>query len=171
MLDMFTECLIKRRKHFKEYAVIFPLITVGLILTLAYYIFLSSSLVLSGPGLAVVVLVWWGIYLLISRKNIEFEYTVTNSDVDIDTIISQKTRKRLASFNAKEIELMAPIDQLPNEHFDKEIDASAHDDRYDVYFIIANLKGVRTKILLNPSKKILDILKTFRPQNIIIGEE
>lgn len=170
MMDMFTECLIKKKKQFKEYLIIVPLVIIGAIGTLAYYIFLSAGL-LAGVGLAAVVMMWWGIYLLYSKKNLEFEYTVTNGDVDIDMIIAKRNRKRLTSFTAKDIELMAPVSQLGKEHFDKEIDASAHDERYDVYFINANIKGVKTKILVNPSRKMLDILKTYRPQNIIIGEE
>lgn len=170
MMDMFTECLLKRKRSFKEYLIIVPLAIIGVIGTLAYYFFLSATL-LSGAGLAVVVLMWWGIYLVYSKNNLEFEYTVTNSDVDIDMIIAKRKRKRLISFAAKDIQMMAPIEQIGNEKFDKEIDASAHDDRFDVYFIDVKTRMGRTKILVNPSEKMLNILKTFRPQNIVIGEE
>lgn len=170
MMDMFTEVLLKRKKHFKEYLIIVPLVIVGVIGTLAYYIFLSGGL-LAGVGLAAVVFMWWGIYLIYSKNNLEFEYTVTNGDVDIDMIIAKRKRKRLISFNAKSIQLMAPVEQLISERFDKEIDASAHDERFDVYFIDVQTREGRVKILVNPSEKMLNILKTFRPQNIVIGEE
>ena len=114
---------------------------------------------------------WWGIYIVISKQNLEFEYTVTNGDIDIDVIMSQRSRKRLASFSVKDLHMMAPIEQLDDETFENVIDASAHDSRYDVYFISATIKGIKTKILVNPSKKMLDILKTFRPEKIVIGEE
>lgn len=171
MMDMFTECLLKRRKHFKEYAVIFPLITLGFAGTLFYLAFVWGSII-SGVGFAAVVIMWWAITLGITNQNKEFEYTVTNSYVDIDEIIAQKKRKRIISFNAKDIEKMAPIEQLDeNEAFAKTIDASAHDDRFDVYFVSAVVKGEKVKILVNPSRKMLEILKTFRPENIIIGEQ
>ncbi|MBR6524190.1 MAG: hypothetical protein IKT39_06260 [Clostridia bacterium] len=171
MMDMFTECLLKRRKHFKEYAIIFPLIILGFAGTLFYLLFIWRSII-SGVGFAAVVVMWWAISLGVTNQNKEFEYTVTNNYIDIDEIIAQKKRKRLISFNAKDIEKMAPIEQLDeNETFAKTIDASAHDDRFDVYFISAVVKGEKTKILVNPSRKMLDILKTFRPENIIIGEE
>lgn len=171
MMDMFTEVLLKRKRSFKEYLIIVPLAIIGVIATLAYYIFLSASFIFGGVGLAAVVLMWWGIYLLYSKNNLEFEYTVTNSDVDIDMIIAKRKRKRLISFAAKDIQMMAPIEQLGEERFDKEIDASAHDERFDVYFIDVKTRMGRTKILINPSEKMLNILKTFRPQNIVIGEE
>ena len=170
MMDLFTECLIKRRKHFKEYAIICPLITVGVILSLFYYIFLSAS-ILSGVGLAAVVLIWWGIYLLISNYNLEFEYIITNGDIDIDVIFSRRKRKRLASFSLKDVEIIAPINKLGDETFDNVIDASAHDKRYDVYYISANIKGQKTKILLNPSEKMLNIVKELNAKKVITNEE
>lgn len=171
MMDMFTECLLKRRKHFKEYAVIFPLITLGFAGTLFYLAFIWRSII-SGVGFAAVVIMWWAISIGITNQNKEFEYTVTNSYIDIDEIIARKKRKRVISFSAKDIEKMAPIEQLDeNEAFTKTIDASAHDDRFDVYFISAVVKGEKTKILVNPSRKMLDILKSFRPENIVIGEQ
>ena len=170
MMDLFTECLIKRRKHFKEYAVIFPLITLGFAVTLAYLKYLSGSM-FSGVGFAAVVVMWWGIYIAISNKNLEFEYTVTNSDVDIDVIMSKRSRKRLASFSIKDIEIIAPVDKLGNEVFDKEIDASAHDSRYDVYYISVVIGGVKTKVLINPTEKILEIFEQIRPDRVVRGEE
>ncbi|MFA7636935.1 MAG: DUF6106 family protein [Monoglobales bacterium] len=171
MMDMFTECLLKRKKHFKEYAIAVPLILLGIIGTLFFLAFIWRS-PLSGVGFAAVILMWWGIRVLISNQNKEFEYTVTNGDVDIDLIIAQKKRRRIISFNAKNIDKMAPVDQLSGaETFSKEIDASAHDGRFDVYYISATIRGEKTKILVNPSRKMLDILKNYRPDNIIIGEE
>lgn len=174
MMDMFTECLIKRRKSIKEYMLIFSLIILGVVATFFYLAFRYAILggMLSGVGFAAVVMMWWGIIIATTNKNQEFEYTVTNSDVDIDTIIARKKRRRIISFNAKDIEKMAPIEQLDEKMtFARTIDASAHDDRFDVYFISATVKGEKVKILVNPSRKMLDILKTFRPENIIIGEE
>ncbi len=171
MMDMFTECLLKRKKQLREYAIIFPLLTLGFAGTLFYLAFVWGSII-SGVGFAAVVVMWWAISVGITNQNQEYEYTVTNGDIDIDLIMSKKKRKRLISFNVKDIEKMAPINLLDkNETFIKTIDASAHDDRFDVYFISATVKGEKTKILVNPSRKMLDILKTFKPENIIIGEE
>lgn len=170
MMDLFTECLIKRRKHFKEYVVIFPLITLGFAATLAYLRFLSGGM-LSGVGFAAVVVMWWGIYIAISNRNIELEYTVTNSDVDIDMIMSKRSRKRLVSFSIKDIEIIAPVEKLGDEVFGKVIDASAHDPRYDVYYISVMIGGVKTKILINPTEKILDIFEQIRPERVVRGEE
>ena len=170
MMDMFTEVLLKRKRGVKEYFVLVPVAVLGALLTLAYYM-LPIPPIFGGVGLFVIFMMWWGIYLLFSKNNLEFEYTVTNSDVDIDMIVAKRKRKRLISFTAKDIQIMAPIKQLGNEKFDKEIDASSHDDRFDVYFIDVKTRDGRTKILVNPSEKMLNILKTFRPQNIVIGEE
>ena len=106
-----------------------------------------------------------------SGRNLEFEYTVTNSDVDIDMIMSKRSRKKVISFSIKDIEIIAPIENLDDEVFGKEIDASAHDPRYDVYYISVVVGGVKTKVLINPTKKILDIFEQIRPDKVIRGEE
>ena len=112
-----------------------------------------------------------GVYIQITNRNLEFEYTVTNGDVDIDVIKGKRKRERIASIRPKDIEMVAPIEMLGDASYTAEIDASAHDDRYDVYFILADVKGAKTKILVNPSKKMLDILKKYKGEKVIIGEE
>ena len=170
MLDMFTECLLTRKKEPKDRLKQMPFILLGLVATLFYLMYMAGTL-LSGVGLAAVVLVWWWVYIQVTNRNLEFEYTVTNGDLDIDVIKGKRKRERLLSIRPKDIEKMAPVEMLEGETFAAEIDASAHDERYDVYYISADVKGVKTKILVNPSKKMLDILKKYKGEKIIIGEE
>lgn len=170
MIDLFTECLIKRKKNLKDYAIIIPLITAGVLLAVVWYVMFSVTAI-GGIALTVVVAAWWGIYLVLSNLNLEYEYIVTNGDIDIDVIYSQKKRKRLASFNIKDVEIVAPIDNKDYGQFNELIDASAHDNRYNVYYILANIQGVKTKVLINPSEKMLNVLKECAPRKIIIGEE
>lgn len=170
MLDMFTECLLARKKSGKDKLVRLPFILAGLVATLLFLMYLAGTL-LSGVGLAAVVMVWWWAYIQITNRNLEFEYTVTNGDVDIDVIKGKRKRERIASIRPKDIEMVAPVEMLGDAKYTAEVDASAHDDRYDVYFILADVKGVKTKILVNPSKKMLDILKKYKGEKVIIGEE
>ena len=170
MLDMFTECLLTRKKSAKDRLKQFPFVLIGLVVTLLWVMYMAGTL-LSGVGLAAVVMVWWWAYIQITNRNLECEYTVTNGEVDIDVIKGKRKRERIVSIRPKDIEKVAPVQMLDGETFSAEIDASANDDRYDVYFILADVKGVKTKILVNPSKKMLDILKKYRGEKIIIGEE
>ena len=50
------------------------------------------------------------IYYIITLRNIEYEYAVTNGDLDIDIIINQSKRKRLFSASCKEFEAVARVD-------------------------------------------------------------
>lgn len=170
MMDMFTECLLTRKKSTKDRLVQLPFVIIGVIASLLWLMYLVAT-PFSGVGLAAVVMVWWWVHLQVTNRNLEFEYTITNGDVDIDVIKGKRKRERIASIRPKDIEKVAPIQMLDGETFAKEIDASAHDDRYDVYFISAVVDGVKTKILVNPSRKMLDILKKFKGEKIIIGEE
>lgn len=170
MMDMFTECLITRKNDAKERVIRLPFVLIGVVATLLYLMYVAGTL-FSGVGMAAVVMVWWWVYIQITNRNLEFEYTITNGDVDIDVIKGKRKRERIASLRPKDIEKMAPVELLGDESFAKEIDASAHDDRYDVYFISAMIDGAKTKILVNPSKKMLDILAKYKGEKIIVGEE
>jgi hypothetical protein len=58
---------------------------------------LLLSLIITG------VAIYGGVYLT-KMLNVEYEYIVTNGEVDVDIITSKSKRKRLISFNCKDIE-------------------------------------------------------------------
>lgn len=67
---------------------------------------------------------WYGAYLLMSMQNIEYEYILTNSEIDIDKIMSKKARKRIASFDFKEINICANINDNEHNHDYKNVTVS-----------------------------------------------
>ena len=49
---------------------------------------------------------WW----LITTQNIEYEYCVTNGDIDVDQITARRKRKRLVSVSGRKIQSLLPFD-------------------------------------------------------------
>lgn len=65
------------------------------ILMLFEFMFLFALIILGA---------WFLAYKLICNLRIEYEYIITNGDLDIDVIINKSRRKRIASVQCKDIE-------------------------------------------------------------------
>ena len=100
-MDTFVEQIVAKKKTGKEIAAI-VLVAVGLALIVALTVLffpiigVIAPILLFGAGYGA----WW----LITAQNIEFEYCVTNGDIDIDQIIARRKRKRIVSVSSKKIE-------------------------------------------------------------------
>ncbi len=164
MMDYFTEYIVKRKKDAKDILII----TGTILATIALFIFGIAYLFIPLIGQFVLLLlagIIWLAYILITNRNIEFEYIVTNGELDVDRITARRKRKRLLSVSAKEIELIAPIDDHSGDTVTNVIDASNNSKKDTATcYLIATKNGVRTKLIFNPSEKMLRIFKKFRPQ-------
>ncbi|MEG1426513.1 MAG: DUF6106 family protein [Oscillospiraceae bacterium] len=165
-MDVFVEQLVKKKISTKDI-----LIYVGIFLAGTVIIFAGIFLLLPLTGqfaISFFVLVGtiFGAYYLLSRRNLEYEYAVTNGDVSVDKIINRKSRKRLTSFDAKTIEEMGKYaenaEKLKNRRVDKRIFASAYEDGRDSIYVIAQSKKTGlTLIVFNPDERVLDAIKPY----------
>ena len=49
-------------------------------------------------------------WYIIGSQNIEYEYCVTNGDIDVDCIIARRKRKRIVSVSGRKVESLLPYD-------------------------------------------------------------
>ena len=89
-MDIYLENIVKKKKDKKDILKIVGIILAGfifsdLVILLSFLIsFLRAISVILFAG------VWFGVYWLISSWNLEFEYSVTNGEIDVDSIISRR---------------------------------------------------------------------------------
>lgn len=164
-MDTFIEKIVTKKKDAVDYLIIGAIIIVVAIATLAILAFLKTSL-----NLLIVAGVVYGGYHLISSRNVEFEYIVTNGDLDIDKIISRKRRKRIFSGSCKEFEVMAKVKSRSYspqvQSIKNKIMAVSSLDEEDVYFATTNYKNERTVIFFQPNEKMLANFKIYIPRKI-----
>ncbi len=164
MMDYFAEYIVKRKKDFKDFLIILVLIIAAIVLSAVGFMFLSVPFI-GQFILAGVAGVIWAAYILITSRNIEFEYIVTNGELDVDRIIARRKRKRLLAISSKEIELIAPMSDRSGDNITNVIDASRNTKNDDTLCYLISVKdGVKTKLIFNPSVKMLKIFKKFNPQ-------
>lgn len=163
-MDMFLEKIIKKRKSVIDILII----TLIVILTIMASFFLTIFI----PQFSLFLIVGIGYlaYILISKRNIEYEYAVTNGDLDIDMIINQKKRKRVFNANCKEFEVVAKVN---SSHYTNEIktcknikDYSSGNGNAEVWFISMRKDGQHTVILFEPLAQMIDNFAIFIPRKI-----
>ena len=107
-MDTFVEQIVAKRKGGKEYAIIFGSLIAALLILAALWLFLLFFI-----GIFFVLLltagIGWLLWYLITMQNVEFEYSVTNGDIDIDQITAQRKRKRIVSVSGKRSKHSPPI--------------------------------------------------------------
>lgn len=165
-MDIFMEKIVQKRKDAKDY-----LIIVGVIIATIFLMLLVLNFI---PGMAFFFLIGLGYiaYLLITTRNIEYEYAVTNGDLDIDKIIAQRKRKRIFSANCKNFEIVA---KLKSSHFSNhyknfknQMNCATSLDSENVYFIALNYNNEQTVVYFEPTEKMLKNFKTFIPRKVFV---
>lgn len=170
-MDTFMEKLVARKKTLTDYliiaaTVIGTLLLIFVVLSIPILIRLGLSL-LFAAGIA-----YLG-YWVITSRNIEYEYIVTNGDLDIDIIISKRKRKRIFSASCKDFDIVSPV---KSSRFDQSvqgiknrIDASSSIDSPDAYFITLNYNGERTLVIFEPTEKMLNNFRLYIPRKVFLN--
>ncbi len=188
--DVYLEYLVKKKKTGGQAALVALICLLGIVLS---FVFLALTFVVgvsmqqagtgigqivSFVGLLLIAAVWYGAYLLITMQNVEYEYILTNSELDIDKIMSKKGRKPIVSFDFKDITVCAAVED--NEHngdyknikADKVYDVVGDASRGGVYFADRiGEKGERIRVLFQPTSKMITSAKKYNHRNIFLMEE
>jgi hypothetical protein len=96
-LDIFNEQLVRAAKSPKRVAA--KILIIVLCLGTGFGIVLYAPIQLLSVTLLVLVGFIWLTWFLYGLQNIEYEYILTNSDLDIDKITAKRSRKRLISLS------------------------------------------------------------------------
>ncbi len=165
-MDSFLEKIVVKKKTPKDYLIIAGILLAGVILFFAVQLvpFLSSFF------LIIVVLIAYLVYQVVIARNVEYEYIVTNGDLDIDKIIAKRRRKRIFSANCKDFDIIAKLKGGYNDRrlvdAKHKIEAISSINSEDVYLITLVYKGERTAVLFEPDERMLKAFKSYIPRKV-----
>lgn len=100
--DIFVEEMVVRRKNLGNFLLSVLIVVTALFLSVVVWLvvpFINSVLIL---------IILFAAYLGIKFQYVEFEYSFTNGDLDVDKIMAKRKRKRVLEINQKQIQVMAP---------------------------------------------------------------
>lgn len=161
-MDIFVEQLVKKKWGGKDTLISVAVAVVGLaLIVLSFIIPAISIFVIAG--------VIFGAYYLITSRNLEFEYAVTNGDITVDKIISRRKRKRVVSVDAHDIEEIGKFkpELLKSKSSFKPMFAAKTDSgEGSWYFCAHSAKAGNVLVVFDPDEKTLNAIKPFIPRQV-----
>ncbi len=166
MADVFKEYLIKQKKTSMDYLAQIGLVIAAIILVVAAFLLGGDFL---GP--IVIIGVVFGTGFLMSKFSREYEYILTNNELDIDVIYNRNRRKRVMTIDMKKIDIMASITdknhQAELQKGVKLINASDNNNDASTYAIITqNPEKGACKVLISPNEQFLTSLYKQAPNKV-----
>lgn len=126
-----------------------------------FLVLVSGLLLLIFLGLGLFFLGVW----IASGMSIEYEYIVTNTEMDIDKIIGKRKRKRMITVDLTKAEEFAPLNG-GSPDCDVIVHASSGSDKNIHYMIVEHNDYGKVKIIFNPNQKFTEALKTAFPAKL-----
>lgn len=168
-MDVFIEYLVRKKSDAKDWALI-TLTGVGGIIVIAALVFygLATGALIGGLLLAAAVGVGYLMWRVISSFNIEFEYSLTNGEIDIDKIMAQRSRKRIITFDARKAESFGHYKK--EEHAGKSYNTvvmactNPNNSEKTYYITLHHPKKGHTLVTFTPNERILEGIKSFIPR-------
>ncbi|MCL1820414.1 MAG: DUF6106 family protein [Oscillospiraceae bacterium] len=161
MGDIFIEHLVTRGRDIKARLLSMAYITALLfVITVTFVVPILSFLI---P--AAVIGGIWLVIILIRHLDIEFEYIITNGELDVDRISGKRRRKRLLTVDSRNFEIIAPDNEsnfspYAKAEFKQTIDASSNANPR--WFAVGPSKmGGKLLLYFEPNEKMLDAFKKY----------
>lgn len=164
--DTFVEELVVRRNSVLNLLAMMGMVLAALLLAGVSFIFLS------GLFPAILAILVCGVYLGIKFQGVEYEYSFTNGDFDVDKIMAKRKRKSLVEINQKQIKVMAPYtaeyeSETKEYNVSSVIDASAHKNAANRWFLIYEDKdGKYVFLVFQPSKRFREAMQKYMRSRI-----
>ncbi len=106
-------------------------------------------------------------YLLIQGRSVEYEYTFTNGELDIDKIIARKKRKALLSVEVRTFSAFGKYSDDMEESEDMTVVFATNNIAADEYYAdFEHNEYGRTRLVFVPDERMLGNIKKFLPAKL-----
>ena len=166
-MDVFIEQIIERKPDSRHSLIRLCLIAAvtlisGLFLTAAL-LFGDFIVIIAFAGIAGAI--WFGV-LLIKGMEVEYEYILTNKELDIDKIIGKRKRQRMITLNLLNAEKFVLCTEEVS--FNADVTVLAHDNTYANMWCLVVKHDVHGKavLLFNPNDSFAIKLNNALPKRV-----
>ena len=109
----------------------------------------------------------YGTFAFGESMQVEYEYLMTNGEMDIDKIIAQKKRKTLITVDVRKFESFGKYDDSTDE--DENMTVVICSDNiasHEYYADLNHPEHGSTRIIFSPSSKMLEAMKIYMPAKL-----
>ncbi len=165
MTDRFTEQLVKKNPSSQDNAKKIAVIA-GLLILIAGTAFLAIT-----SGLLIILTITIGLiylgYYLLTGMGVEYEYTFTNGELDIDKIIGQRKRQNLITVDTSKFEDFGVVTADTPEKPDATlILCSDNTGEGEYYADLTTEEYGETRIIFTPGEKMAGYIEESLPRNL-----
>jgi len=121
----------------------------------AFYTLVIIAVIILGGG------VW-----LLGNFNTEYEYILTNNEMDIDKIIGKRKRKRMITVDLSSAEEFAVYPPEHDVHADVTVHAYTGSDTDSYYLIVGHKDYGKVKVIFNPNQRMRDAITNELPNTL-----
>ena len=174
-MDVFTEYMVKKQKSGKDVflqilcgvsavavivvaLILIPIVTLQFGQIGSMYTMLAPLIAL-GAG--------YGAWYLISSMNVEYEYILTNGEMDVDKIIARRRRKRMLTVNARKFEAFGNYraqDHAGKDYASRVYACTSPDDPGNYYAVLTHATLGKTLLVFTPNDRVLEGLRSYIPR-------
>ncbi|MBR3761002.1 MAG: hypothetical protein IKK47_08470 [Ruminococcus sp.] len=169
-MDNFSEQLVTRKETKSDKVSRIGTLITGSLFTLC--LVLLGLLQLSQPVITLMFLFLaaaggYMTYLLVQGRYVEYEYTFTNGELDIDKIIAQKKRKELLTVEVRNFSDFGKYSDDMEETEDMTVVYATDNIISNEYYADFEHKEYgRTRLIFVPDERMLENIKKFLPAKL-----
>ena len=158
-MDTFVEQIVAMKKTANNWLAYAGITIAAILLMTAAFIFLHSIFI------PIDFLIFWGAYKLYMMQNVEYEYIITNSTMDIDKIIAKSSRKRTMSFELPTVQRIEKYRVGLPEDLIKDALFACNGNEDNAYVLVIHPEGKgKQTVVIAPDERLIKAMKTFLPK-------
>ena len=159
-MDNIAEQLVQKKKTGADTAKK-VLISVGALIIASFFMYLAMMGIFAVGVLA-------GAIWLLGSFGIEYEYIITNNEMDIDKIIGRRKRKRMITVDFKRAEDFGRYTPDNEAQADATVHAYTGVDKDAYYLVVTHNDYGRVKIIFNPNERLRESIMQEIPNTLRI---
>lgn len=139
------------------------LLMIGSILLSAVILWLSVNFIALMPvGVLLVIGLIYGANYLSSNFYVEYEYMITNGEMDIDKVVGKKKRSNLISMQVKDFEKFGKLSEAEPESDDTTLVVAYDGDDENAYYAeFSHETYGAVRLIFSPDENILENIKMY----------
>lgn len=172
-MEVFIEYMVKRKKTAADYMKVMCVLFGGLLVIFLATVLLSPIPFVGSFVFLIVAGIIYFMYYLVTSINLEYEYILTDTELDVDKIINIRRRKRMTTVNIRGVDCFGRVSSPELKRYSENAKIkklyACRDIRDDETKFVVFTSNEEVKLLFfDPNEKITDRIRTLNPQKTYI---
>jgi len=176
-MDTYLEHIIKQKYSLKSILLAILLYVGALVLSIVTFLLSVLHPLIMQFSFPLSVGYFVGAWWIVQKFNIEYEYIVTNDELDVDKIMSKKTRKRMLTVSCKNFDVFGKAEGADFEKVLKDdsivvkFDASIGKNSFGRYYaVFENKQNQKMLLIFNPKREMIEAFRRYNPSKVILDD-